>query len=336
MPVINPVTIPLATTEGLSRAVKINDSAAILPGEVASILAAVIAGEKEGPLTGIYNSYLRLFRGNPEALLEIFQKGQEIFSQQASNRLLSGTAKNALGNLTKIIDTLVGSPKSLANPLFLKDYAAGLGLRLEGDWLDFLQRGSENQPPAESLKSVLLKLSGELTALLKDSSLGPEALPKLTQLAKFTESALRAIETQQMINVYSQENDNRYLLQVPLLFPEGVRTGEIFIDPGMDGQARGGKSKKCHVVMFLSMDKLGDMAVDASLSDNNISCVFKFTNPEAQEFFAPFLEGLGENLRRIGYGSTSLTSMVTEDLTVARQDCHGEMFWEQDAINLFA
>ena len=337
MPTIHPsAIITSALPEGVARAVNTKDSPAILPVAVGEILEARV-GEKAGPSNTLYNGFLKIFLGNPEALMEIFQKGQEVFNQQSLARLLPETAKNALENVIKMIDPLLCSPKSLTNSLFLKDYAARLGLSLEGDWLDFVRQDSANQRPAESLKSALLKLAGELTGLLKESgSLNPEELPKLTHLAKFTEASLRAIETQQMINVPSQENDNKYLLQIPLLFPEGIRTGEIFIELEKNGPGGQGKNKKSHVVMFLSMDKLGDMAVDASLSDNKIACVFKFTDPEAQEFFSPLLEGLGAALRRIGYDTASLTSMVTEDLMIARQDCHREMLHEQDAINLFA
>ena len=299
------------------------------------ILLRLVAPEASP--AGISNGYLKLFLSNPEALIKIFQEKQEIFNQQSLNRLLPETAKDTLQNVNKIIDALRCSPKTLTNPLFLKDYAAKLGLRLEGDWADFARQNGNNQLPAESLKSALLKLAGELSGLLTESKLmNPEELQKLTHLAKFTEASLQAIETQQMINVPSPENDNKYLLQIPLLFPEGVRTGEIFIELENNGPGGEAKNNKSHVVMLLNMDRLGDVVVDASLNDNNISCVFKFTDPEAQIFFSPFLDGLGDALRRIGYDSPALTSIVTDDLTIARQDCHREMFYEQAAINLFA
>jgi len=335
MPTIHPPIISSLAPEGLSPTIRAKAAAAVLPA-TAGVLPDVKAGEA-GSLNTPYSGYLKLFLGNPEALLEIFQKGPAALNQQFLSRLLPETAKNLPGSATKMIDALLYSPKSLTDPLFLKDYAAKLGLRLEGNWLDLVQQSSDNQRPAESLKSVLLKLADELTGLLKGgASLHPEELQKLTDLARFTETALRAIETQQVINVYSQENDNKYLLQIPLLFPGAIRNGEIFIELGKNGPRGGGKKKKCHVVMFLSMDQLGDMMVDASLNENTIACVFKFTDPEAQSFFSPLLAGLGQALRRIGYDSTALTSIVTEDLSVARQDHRREMMSEQDAVNLFA
>ena len=336
MPAISSATIPLPSPKGLVPVVRTKDAPAVLPVAVGEVLEARV-GEKAGPSNNIYNNYLKIFRSNPEALIEIFQKGPGIFNQQSLNRSFPEAIRNALGNVSKIIDGLLCSPKSLANTIFLKDYAVKLGLSLEGDWLDFLRQSGDNRRPAESLKSALLKLTSELKLLLKtSSSLVPEELQKLTQLAKFTEMSLRAIETQQVVNISSQENDNKYLLQIPLLFPGGVRTGEIFIDLEKNVTGGAGKNKKLHVVMFLSMDKLGDMMVDASLNDEKITCVFKFTDPEAQGFFAPFLPGLSDALRQIGYGCDSLTSKVTEDLMEIRQDCHREMFNEQDAVNLFA
>jgi hypothetical protein len=115
-----------------------------------------------------------------------------------------------------------------------------------------------------------------------------------------------------------------------------VRTGEIFIELGKNGAGGKEKKKKCHVVMFLNMDRLGDIMVDASLSENTITGVFKFTDPEAQAFFAPFLAELGDALRGLGYDNASLTSHVAEDVRGTRQDYRRELMPEQDAINLFA
>ena len=139
-----------------------------------------------------------------------------------------------------------------------------------------------------------------------------------------------------MINIHLQENDSKYLLQIPLLFPDGVRTGEIFIEGRESGPGGEGKDRKFHVVMFLSMDQLGDLVVVASLRGTKVACVFKFSDPGAQEFFSPYLAGLGDALHQIGYDCDSLTSRLTDDLPVLRQDYHREMFYDQDAINLFA
>ena len=336
MPTISPVTVLAPADKSLPRTLTAKDAAAIL-----SLAAGEIpeAGATEKAVTSntLYNGYLKIFRGNPEALLDLFQKGQSLFNQPSINELLPEAAKNALAKIAKLMDSLLCSPKSLANPLFLKDYAARLGLSLESEWQKLVQQGSENQRPAESLKGLLLKLSIELKGLLKaNETLDPEALQKLTHLAKFTEDAVRTIEAQQMINIRPQENDSKYLLQIPLLFPGGVRTGEIFIEERENGPGGEGKDKKFHVVMFLNMDQLGDLVVDASLSGSKVACVFKFSDPGAQEFFSPYLAGLGDALRQIGYDCDSLTSLLADDLPALRQDCHREMFYDQDAINLFA
>ena len=110
MSTIHPSVIPSLALDGPSRAVRTKDSAAVIPGSVSEILEARGEG-KAGSATTAYDGYLKIFRGNPEALLEIFQKGREIFNQQSVNTLLPDTAKNVMVKVTKIIDSLLCSPK---------------------------------------------------------------------------------------------------------------------------------------------------------------------------------------------------------------------------------
>lgn len=296
-----------------------------------------IMGQEVSPAT-LLTDYLRFYRANPDVLMEIFQKGPEVFNQQANRPWLPESAKEALSNIQKLLESLLVSPNSLKDPLFLKNYITNLGLLLENQWQDLARQAKPvKQRPADNLKSSLLKLSEELQVLLKkDSTLSSAELPKVQQLAKFTEAAAKAIETQQMINVLSQENDSKYLLQIPLFFPTGVRTGEIIIDAGKGEKEKIGTKNKVHVVMFLNMDNLGDIMVDATLSHNRLSCVFKFADHAAQVYFSSLMDGLSAALRQAGYECDLLTCITGTDIWIDRQNYHREMFGEQDTVNLYA
>jgi len=293
---------------------------------------------RDAASVALFNEYLRFHRANPEGLLEIFRTGPEVLKREATSGPIPDATRAVLRSVAKIIDSLFCSPDSLKNPLFIKNYVSLLGLTLEGRWRDLLQqdKGAKNLPSSDNLKGLLLKLAEELRVLMKESGTADrEELQKLVPLAKFTEASIRAIETQQVVNAGAPENDNRYLVQIPLLFPDGVRPGEIFIEAGKKGQGREDGKNRFRVVMFLSMDQLGDMMVDATLCDNRIGCLFKFSEPEAVDFFAPLLDGLGENLRQAGYECDFLTCMAAGDLAAARQECHRQMTSELDAINLY-
>lgn len=282
---------------------------------------------------------LRLYRANPEALMDIFQKGAEILQQSARNERLPESIKENIKNIQKILESLLISPASLKDPLFLKNYITKLGLSLERQWqaLAGQDKSVGQQGPADSLKSSLLKLATDLQVLQKEGSvLDPAELPKVQQLAKFTEAAVKAIETQQLINVFSQESENKYLLQLPLFFPSGVRTGEIMIDAQQKGREDNGTRNKFHVVMFLDMDNLGNMMVDATLAGNKLNAVFKFADQGAQEYFSSLIDDLKVALRQAGYECDYLTCMMAADISSERKDCHREVLGEQDAVNLYA
>ncbi len=293
-------------------------------------------GGQENP-AALFADYLRDYRANPQALAEIFQRGQDVFGQQATDDLLSETGQQALANVKKLMEALLCSPESLKNPFFLKEYISKLGLLLERQWQAAVTQGKSAGPlPGDTLKGALLKLAAELQGILKGSVASePDKFAQLSNLAKLTEEMVKAIETQQVVNVQVQENINKYLLQLPLFFHDGIKKGEIFIEGEKDQKAEKEGKNKFHVVMFLNMDRLGDIMVDASLAGNRIGCAFKFADPEARVFFSSFLEGLGDALRRAGYDCHYLTCSTGEDLQAERRACRRDIAGGEEGINVY-
>jgi hypothetical protein len=295
--------------------------------------------DQEEPLSPSINSYLKLYRANPDVLMDIFKKGNEIFNKELSGGLLPESIKAKIDNILRIIDTLVFSQGTSKNALFIKDYVYNLGILLECDLLKTLQgRGEQGKEQLrEGLKGVLLRLSEELNFLLKNSELAgnQEEIRKLTQLAKFAETSVKAIEIKQLINIFYQENEGGYMLQVPLLFPDGIRTGEIFIESREKGSGSANKNNVFHVAMFLSMDALGDMMIEATLTGVRINCVFKFEDGSAKDFFSSFLEGLSGTLCSLGYECEYMTCVTDNSLNRIREEYQKDLIYDQIAVNLF-
>lgn len=293
----------------------------------------------EGAPSSLMNNYLRLYMEKPEALMDIFRRGSEVFNQNLPKGLLPESVKESIGNILRTIDSLIFSEGTSQNSSFIKDYAANLGFLLEYGLLKMLQARREqgrHQAP-EGLKGAFIKLAEELQSLIKDGrSVGQEGAQKLTQLLKFAESSIKAIETGQIINIISQENDGRYALQIPLLFPDGIRTGEIFIETGEKGKGVEREKNRYRVAIFLSMDALGDMMVDVTMAGVKIGCLFKFEDREAQDFFTSLLPGLENALSLLGYDGEYLTCITDKNLSRAREECRSELLQNQDVINLFA
>ena len=294
---------------------------------------------RDGAPSSLMNDYMRLYMEKPEALMDIFRRGGEVFNQNLPSGLLPESAKDSIGSILRTIDSLIFSQRTVQNPFFIKDYAANLGFLLEYGLLRMLQERRERgrRQAQEGLKGAFLKLSEELQSLIKDGrSIGQEDAQKLTQLLKFAESSVKAIETGQIINIISQENDGRYVLQIPLLFPDGIRTGEIFIETGEKGKGGEREKNRYRVAIFLSMDALGDMMVDVTMTGVKIGCLFKFEDREAQDFFASLLPGLENALSLLGYDGEYLTCITDKSLSKAREECRNELLHNQDVINLFA
>jgi hypothetical protein len=285
----------------------------------------------------IISEYKSTYRSNPDALREMFTMGRDVLNQKSLMDLLPGKAKEYIGNILKLMDASVFSPSSLKNPLFVKDYVSNLGLLLEYNLRKTVQEKGERGNPrsGETLKGLLMKLSEELRPQLGgDGIAGKEDVQKVAQLAKFTEASIKTIECQQMINVSYKTNDANYVLQIPILFPEEIKTGDLFIETEKDGGG-GNAGKRYHVVMFLDMDALGEMMVDVSLAGNKLGCVFKFDDPEAKEFFSAFLGDLENAVSLLGYECNFLNCVSLETLKETREYYHRELFSDRDAVNVF-
>jgi hypothetical protein len=292
---------------------------------------------REGDSSLIINEYSRNYSANPEAMRDMFRMGKDILNQESLMGLLPEKAKESIRNILKIMDALVFSPMTLKNSLFVKDYISNLGLLLEYKLMKNIQEkgGTANLNPEEGLKGLLLKLSEELRTQRMDGNIGIEDLQKIVQLTKYAETSIKTIENQQMINISYREGSGNYVLQIPILYPDGIRTGELFIETEKDGDGNTA-GKKYHLVMFLNMDALGDIMIDASLAGNVFGCLFKFDDPEAQQFFSTFLNDLKKSISILGYKCGFLNCMTSETINETREEYHRELFSDRCAINVLA
>jgi hypothetical protein len=284
----------------------------------------------------IVNEYTNTYRSNPDALKDMFSIGRDVISQKSLMDLLPEKARESIRNIIKIMDASVFSQISLKNPLFVKDYVSNLGLLMENSLRKMVQEKGENGnlKLGETLKGFLMKLSEELRPQLTGDNIAcKEDVQKVAQLAKFTEASIKTIESQQIINVSYKSNDVNYVLQIPILFPEEIRTGDLFIEKEKDGEG-GNAEDRYHVVMFLNMDALGEMMVDASLTGNKLGCVFKFDDSEAKVFCSAFLGDFENAVSLLGYECIFINCMSMETLKEAREHYHREVFSDREAVNI--
>jgi hypothetical protein len=295
-----------------------------------AIILRLLTPEQPSPL--LTREHALAYLAKSEALGELFTVGRDVLDQKSLLALLPDKAKGQIRNILKIMDASVFSEKTLKNPMFVKDYISNLGLLLESS-LRKVVEGREGKLE-EGLKGALLKLSEALQTEATPGRLtDPEAGHRIDQLLKLTETSTQTIENHQVINVSNRENGGNYVLQLPILFPDGIRNGELFIEVDQDKNGQGGQ-KKYKVVMFLDMDSLGEVMIDASLTGRTLTCFFKVGDPETRQFISPFLDELKNSITGLGYDCGPLTCILANRIRETREEYHGNLFRDRCEINV--
>jgi hypothetical protein len=83
---------------------------------------------------------------------------------------------------------------------------------------------------------------------------------------------------------------------------EALRQADVFITPDDKNASGSKKYSSCSVVIFLDLDYLGEIAVDASLREGRLRCVIKCENEEVKQIVDASAKQLKEALSGIGYG----------------------------------
>ncbi|MCK9362272.1 MAG: hypothetical protein M0P74_01525 [Syntrophales bacterium] len=296
------------------------------------VLSIVQRGDQSSSIISGYAAYSS---ANPEALRDIFALGRELFSEGSLLNALSDSAKKIIGKIANILDSLMLSPAPGKDQFSLKNYLTNLGMFLEFDLRQVLAGKKDlKNLKQDSLKGLLQQLSTELKAQQgKENS--PDNLKTLARLLEFSEKAIKTIEGNQIINMQSAAKEGELFFQIPVFLQNDVRTADLFINTEKEkNDASGGK--RYQVVMFLSLDALGEMMVDASLNGNKLGCVLKFAEPAVQEFVSGFTQELEKNIREIGFADVFLNCVQSDSIAKAKGECYQELFLDRGAVNVFA
>ena len=294
------------------------------------IVLRIIAGEDPDIVNA--NEFAKLYRSNPGALKDVIVALQDLFNGE----LLNDTANKAVQRLYKMLDHLIISKTNATNPLFVKDYITALGLTLERRLMNALSNPAslKDKETRHTLKEILLKLSSEPQTIqgTRDSA-EPDLSKKVEQPLNIIDHALKVIESLQVVNVLAQEQENLFLFQIPFQCPNGIRMQDIFIetDREKDGENTG---KPYRVVLFLDMDALGELGVDAGLKDRSLRCTIKCRTKDVLDYMSVLLPELQKKLSGIGYETCRLECVLVEDIQSWKHEFLAEYkLFSQNMIN---
>jgi hypothetical protein len=291
--------------------------------------------QPEDPASTLTSRYASFSRANPEALRDIFLTGRDIFGDAPLLAALPGKTQKILRSIVAVLDSLMFSTASGKDQFSLKNYLSNLGMLLEFDLRQAIEGKNDlNDLKQDGLKGLLLKLAVELKAQeAKENS--PESLRNLGKLIEFTEKAVKTIEGFQIINVQSGAKEGDIFFQIPVVLPGDVRMADLYINTEKDKNDPDG-GRRHQVVMFLSLDALGEMMVEASLTGNKLGCVLKIADPAVQEFISGFVRELEKNIRDIGFADVYLTCIHSDSIGKTKSEYYQQLFFDRDAINVFA
>jgi hypothetical protein len=290
--------------------------------------------------TDVVNKYLLLHRANPAALGDIFKRiGELLANAKALPPSLSAIGNN-LEKISQLSENILISGTNRASVNNMTDYARNLGLNMEHELVKCLVQGTEiaNTDQA-SVKRLFMEMMNTLAAALDDPSYLDEGIiNQLKQLRAFSEESIASLEAHQVINVLSRESGGPYILQLPFSFPEGVRMQDIYLEREKDqGKDEDGKAASFRMIIFLDLDQIGEITLDARLQGKRVDCVFHCQNEDISSFIGNYFDELQEKLIAAGYDVGGVQCLVEENIQLIRNEyLSRQPFNNRLALNLFA
>jgi FtsZ-binding cell division protein ZapB len=326
------------TTVPLQVGQKINVQVESLQPQIVLRLITSDAAGEQGKITG----YLKAFRRDPQAFTELFRAGGTLLSAENLKTLSNTLLRSQSQSLGQLIHTLIFSTDTMENPFFVRDFVARSGLLLERTLGKALQEDAAGavkaQPAGNNLKSALIRFGAEIRGWLGANPDIPEAeLTKLLRLAEYSDRSVHALETHQVLNVVSRDQENRFMVQIPFAFPQSLTMQDIFIEfDGSRGEKKDGDSP-FRVVFFLNLDALGEMMIDVGIRGQELTAELSCQSVDTVTVLSSNLEELRENLNSLGFRVVRMTCDVRDDIGPTKNDYVKNASWyEGDVINFFA
>jgi hypothetical protein len=305
---------------------------------VDSLDPRVLLSVLPSPEERITAEHLRVFRSNPGALTLSLVELTEIVSGNRGADLARLAGRDNLAVLLDALASAMLGREQIERGFSLRDAVRSLGLQLEGDLRKALESpGSTPVPSQAGLKASLMKVLEEFRAKIQSAEINAPDAKAIRELTPALERAVRAIESQQVLNVHFQEAEGKLLIQLPLILPGLMGKANIFIH-SEEGQA-GRKERKdaFRVVFALEMDALGDVMAQANFRGKDATIRINCENCDAATFVEGLLPELEKLLSAAGYRVTELIARVERNVREAMEEClREELYGDGQTLSVFA
>jgi hypothetical protein len=290
---------------------------------------------------GKVQEQLLQWRANPDALLSMMNRLTEFSQLLKSETLHLKMTPDEVTGLIRLFDQMILSPRTKVDSLFVRNFVNTSGLLMEKALGDMIASGTARGAAAnltDNLKASLLRLADQIfRAQAQADKLQPQILSRLQNLASLTSDALKTIEARQAVNVVFQQSDQGLYLQIPVALGDVLRLVDVFIRPDDGNDAKNGGFANCTITIFLSLDFLGEISIEARLREGNLHCVISCEDDDSRALITDHVDRLWTALEDLGYHVNALNCLKVRDMESRRSEfLAGQSFSEINLINFFA
>ena len=276
-----------------------------------------LMNQQSSATTAIAKQHIGNYHSNPMALIDSLLNLGRVFHQNNLGELLHYIGLDTVKTLQTMLSSLIFSNSTSGND-FLKNFLHTLGFCMENQ----LRRACHKKfGKTRAIKGATCNLKGLLTQIIDKMHAvnGNAEHPGMEKLIGAFDTAIKAIESHQIINAALQEQEQKYLFQVPIVFPDGTGMAEIFMKYDTDSEKKTGHKKIWTLHCLLSMDALGDITVDAQIEIKRIKCAIYCRDEVVRSFIRPHVADIQEKLSALGYEVPSVGCFIKSDVGKMRK-----------------
>lgn len=281
-----------------------------------SIILRLMSQRPTSAMT-IANHHISEYHTNPMRLVDSLFNMSQIFNQNNLGELFHTIGIENVKAMQTMLSSLMLSDSTSGSDFF-KNILITLGFFMEnhlgGACRKRFGKAKAIRGATDNVKGFLTQIIDKMHAINKQADHSG-----MKQLISASDNTMKAIESLQIMNVALQEQEQKYLFQIPIVFPDGTGMAEIFMKYDKESEQKKGHKKTWTLHCLLSMDALGDITVEAQIEVNKVKCTIYCQDEAVRSFIQDRVEEIQEKLSALGYDTTYVGCSIRTDMKKMRE-----------------
>jgi len=292
-----------------------------------------LMNQQASTATAAADHHIVTYRSNPAALVDSLLNLGRIFSGNNPGELFHHIGAENVKTIQTMLSSLILSGSTSGSDFF-KNFLLTLGFFMENQLGDACRkrfgkmkaiRGATN-----NIKGLLTRIIDKIQAINKH-----DGHPGMERLIWASESSIKAIESLQIMNAALHEQEQKFLFQIPIAFPDGTGMAEIFMKYDDNSKQNRGHKKIWTLHCLLSMDALGEITVEARIEESRVRCKIYCGDESVRTFIQHHVDEIRKRMSTLGYDIASVGCFVrTETGTTREQWVSLPNLEDHDSVNV--